>query len=455
MLPGHSLVYLLAVATIIRWVSAGTRWKVLAWAGALFLVLNDPSGRSLWVCGIIVVCAWSGGILIERLLNQSDQDSSFQASLAYGLAVFAVLATWTAWRIRSQGLPPLGASFYSLVAIGYLSEVRWKKLPAELNFGKMVLLHAFFPALQAGPIERAPAMLNSIRALGRTSALGQREIIFPALALICAGCFKKLVLADGLAPFLEPLLARPEEAHSGLLVAAAVLAPYRLFCDFSGYTDLAMGAGLLLGFQLTPNFKRPLLAVTVSDFWRRWHISLINWLRDYVAQPLKAHVGLALSTAAALVGLGLWHGFQMRFLLFGLIQALAVTLEIIWGWGGDSKLKEQVIVKRVWTWAVLLPSFLLIACPDLPTVERFLQSLISNWSVSPGMDTVVFGRLPWVLLACGGLEVMSALHSKRPLLVRWKKLSSFNRWAVVAALAGIYFWLGNFSAPIEFAYRRF
>jgi len=225
-------------------------------------------------------------------------------------------------------LPPVGISFFTFESMSYVIDVYRGDLPAHRSYFRYLLFVAFFPHLVAGPIVRPRDLLPQFEA---TPVL-TREDGSEGLFLIAMGLVKKVVFADQLAIHLvDRVFDRPEN-FSGLEVLAGVYAyAVQIYCDFSGYTDIAIGSALLLGVRFPPNFNAPYIATNLADFWRRWHISLSTWLRDYLYIPLGGNRGSNFNTyrnlmLTMLLG-GLWHGASWTFVFWGFLHGagLAVT----------------------------------------------------------------------------------------------------------------------------------
>lgn len=219
-----------------------------------------------------------------------------------------------------QVMVPVGISFYTFEAINYIVDVYKRKAPAERDLANFMLFITFFPHLVAGPIVRARDFLPQIHRPKHWS--------WPRLQLgvelFLLGLFKKLVIADRMAVFVDPVFADPGAFRSEALWTAMMAYPLQVYGDFSGYSDMALGAAHMLGYKLAPNFDMPYFAVNISDFWRRWHISLSTWLRDYLYYPLGGSRGSEWLTARNLLVTmtlcGLWHGASWNYVLFGVIH---------------------------------------------------------------------------------------------------------------------------------------
>lgn len=219
-------------------------------------------------------------------------------------------------------LIPVGISFYVFQIVSYLVDVYRKDTAAEKHVGIFALYVVFFPKLLAGPIERAGRLIPQLHENSRFDA----ERFTNGLKLVCWGLFKKMVIADRLAVFVNVVYADPQ-AHTGVsLVLAVIFYSFQIYCDFSGYTDIAIGLAQLFGLKLSDNFNRPYIATSVADFWRRWHISLSSWLRDYLYIPLGgSRVRMArhyLNYLLVFLVCGIWHGASWTFVAWGLIHGL-------------------------------------------------------------------------------------------------------------------------------------
>jgi alginate O-acetyltransferase complex protein AlgI len=221
---------------------------------------------------------------------------------------------------------PIGISFYTFEAISYSVDVYRRKIRPEKNLAHFMLFILFFPHLIAGPIVRGSDFLPQIRRKKRWNWLRLNA----GLQLFLQGMFKKLVIADRMAMLTDPVFANPEAFRTDILWAAALAYAIQVFCDFSGYTDMARGTAHLLGYRLAINFNMPFLARNIAEFWRRWHISLSSWLRDYVFIPLGGSRRSRWFTCCNLLIVmtlgGLWHGAAWPFVVFGVIQGVWLGL---------------------------------------------------------------------------------------------------------------------------------
>jgi D-alanyl-lipoteichoic acid acyltransferase DltB (MBOAT superfamily) len=221
---------------------------------------------------------------------------------------------------------PVGISFYIFQVVSYTIDVYRGNKTAERHLGLFALYVAFFPKLLAGPIERAKQFLPQLHEAHRWDW----ERVTNGFKLIVWGLFKKLVVADRLAVFVDIVFNNPDNHGGPSLVLAVVLYSFQIYCDFSGYTDVAIGTSQILGFQLMDNFDRPYTARSIAEFWRRWHISFSTWLRDYLYIPLGGNrvnpSRLYVNLMIVFLVCGLWHGASWTFVEWGLIHGLYLVV---------------------------------------------------------------------------------------------------------------------------------
>lgn len=221
---------------------------------------------------------------------------------------------------------PFGISFYTFEAISYAVDVYRRKIAPERSLPRFLLFILFFPHLVAGPIVRAGDFLKQTRRPKRWNWLRMQV----GVQLFLMGVFKKMAIADRMAVFADPIFQNPEAYNSGACWLAVLAYSIRIYCDFSGYSDMALGLAHLFGYKLTLNFNMPYLSANVSEFWRRWHISLSTWLRDYLFIPLGGSRGGRWLTYRNLMITmtlgGLWHGAAWGYVLWGIAHGTMLVV---------------------------------------------------------------------------------------------------------------------------------
>jgi alginate O-acetyltransferase complex protein AlgI len=315
---------------------------------------------------------------------------------------------------------PIGISFYTFEAISYTVDVYRGKIRAERNLGHFMLFILFFPHLIAGPIVRAADFLPQIR----RAKHWQWERLKVGLQFFVMGMVKKVVIADRLAALVDPVFANSAAYGTATTWIIVIAWAVQVYCDFSGYSDMALGCAHLLGYRLCHNFNMPYLAPNISDFWRRWHVSLGNWLRDYLFIPLGGSRGTAWQTYRNLIVTmtlcGLWHGADWPFVLFGFLQALMLiahmafrkfcerrpTLDALLQTPGGTALRVAV------TFVSFCLTLVIWRAPTLGVAYDMLRTL-----VAPRGDqiTLALTNVWW----CVGLVAVCHLLARRDL---WKRM---------------------------------
>lgn len=220
---------------------------------------------------------------------------------------------------------PVGISFFTFQALSYTFDVYFGKMKATRNWIEFFAFISFFPQLVAGPIERASNLLPQFEKPRRF----ELDQAIHGVSLMAYGLFKKMVVADSLAVYVDSVFRGPLFYDTTVCLLAAFFFAIQIYCDFSGYSDIARGTARLFGFELMVNFDRPYLSKTFSEFWRRWHISLSSWFRDYVYIPLGGSrvplLRILLNLWIVFLLSGLWHGASWAFVIWGGIHALFLT----------------------------------------------------------------------------------------------------------------------------------
>ncbi len=290
----------------------------IAYGTALLLARSDDPGRRRLVVGV--------GISMSLALLGYFKYAEFVATNLRALLSAAGLPS--EWRAPDVTLP-VGISFYTFHTLSYVIDVYRGRTPASTSALDVAVYVAFFPQLVAGPIVRASSFLPQLGARIRFRC--QPEDVF----LVLQGVAKKALVADNLARLVDAVFSNVDRYPSLMIWLATVGFAVQLYCDFSGYTDIAIGISRMLGFRLPPNFDYPYLARNPTDFWRRWHISLSNWLRDYLYLSLpgneKGPWHRRRNTIVTFLLAGLWHGSSWRFVAWGFAHGLMLVVHDTYG----------------------------------------------------------------------------------------------------------------------------
>jgi D-alanyl-lipoteichoic acid acyltransferase DltB (MBOAT superfamily) len=298
-------------------------------AGLLMSRTQDKRKRLLYMLGSLLC---NLGLLFTFKYFNFFSDSLGLLCTQFGLP-------WNAPNLKV--LLPVGISFYTFQTLSYTIDIYRGKQDPEKHLGIFALYVAFFPQLVAGPIERSSRLLPQLH--GNHDFDYDRAV--DGLRLMLWGLFKKVIIADRLALMVDLVYANPGAQPGPVLLLATIFFAFQIYCDFSGYSDIAIGAARLMGIQLMTNFDRPYTARSIADFWRRWHISLSSWFRDYVFIPMGgSRVRVSRMTFNILVVFiisGLWHGANWTFIIWGALHGLYYLL---WRYTRDMRARTAQII---------------------------------------------------------------------------------------------------------------
>ena len=411
---------------------AASYWFYAQWDWRFCFLL---AGSSVWT--------WGAGLLLGRAAGDRTRRAVVGVAVAGHLLLLGVFK-YADFFIGSANdllhraglarelpfieiLLPVGISFFTFHGISYVVDVYRDQVAVCRRLVDMLLYISFFPQLVAGPIVRAAFFLPQLYAPDT-----RRFDPVPALLLIAGGLFKKVVIATGLATLLvDPVFADPGHATSIDLLLAGYGYAVQIYCDFSAYTDIAIGVAALLGYAFPPNFDQPYRAASLQEFWRRWHISLSFWLRDYLYKPLggsrRGRVRTLVNLMVTMLLGGIWHGAAWKFVTWGalhggglVVNRLLQPFRLFRGRGGH-------LLAVLLTFHFVCFAWLFFRADSFETVLLFLDQLAS---LEPGMQQATPYTLGLILL---GL----ALHAlPRDLVLRLSDSVRPLRWWGVAAVFG-------------------
>lgn len=367
---------------------------------------------------------------------------------------------------------PLGLSFHVFQSLSYVIEVYKGKYIPEKNYIRYALYVMFFPQLVAGPIERPAHLLPQLATPVTFDPVRARK----GLERMLWGFFKKLVIADQLAQIINPLYANLP-TDSSLLVVLAVMFTYQLYCDFSGYSDIAVGSAMLLGFDLVENFNRPFAARTFADFWRRWHISLSNWLRDYLYYPLAlgwgrvSKVKLYASLVITFTLIGLWHGAKWTYVVFGAMHGMYLFIEsaterlrrwIVTASGLVRFPRTHHVLQTIIVFIFVTISFIVFRAETVRQALWVLRKIVTNIDTSFTSDRLVSvltqfsGKtvLLFVVVSIVLVEVIQYYQAKRNTFYIFDDFSKWFRYGWYYSLVLLIIVFGYFGAQ-SFIYFQF
>ena len=426
------------------------RWLMLLAASCFFYMWFIP--KYILVLLVTIVIDYSAGLLIERWADAPRRKRMALVvsivSTCMVLFIFkylnfcsanlVALAQHFGWahpgRVLSIALP-IGLSFHTFQSLSYVIEVYRGHQTAERHFGYYALYVMFYPQLVTGPIERPQ---NLLRQLHEEKPLVYDNVA-NGLRLILFGLFLKMVVADNLGVLVDKVYAAPELYSRGDILLAMLFYSFQIYGDFFGYSSIALGCALAMGFTLTDNFRAPYLADSIREFWRRWHISLSSWFRDYLYIPLGGNrVPLprwALNTLIVFVVCGIWYGANWTFMLWGAAYGVLMIAERglrsvhlfdrIQGRAGRAVvcalnvLKTFVIVTLLWS---------VFRAPSFESLGHLYAALIGGG----GGEHLQVGATVWAALAA---FVLIAIVIRRSRFDRWcGRLGMPLRWVVYAVM---------------------
>ncbi len=358
---------LLAISTIIDFL-----------VGQRLFSTNDKTARKRWL--ILSMCSNLGMLGVFKYYDFFISSFNPLASLFGGNLDY----------LHLNVILPVGISFYTFQTMSYTIDIYRKRLTPTRNFIDFAVFVSFFPQLVAGPIERASHLLLQIS----KTPMPSRQQIEKGIVLIATGLFKKVMIGDTTGRFVDHIFSQPDIYKSPELLAALFLFSIQIYADFSGYSSIARGTAKLLGIELMKNFEQPYLSQNITEFWRRWHISLSSWLRDYLYISLggnrkginRTYINLMLTM---LLG-GLWHGASWNFVIWGGLHGVYLALHK-WMLGGRKVSNHFVysglgsllkyILNISLTFVLVIITWLFFRATDFDTVLIFINKMV-HWEAS-------------------------------------------------------------------------
>jgi len=493
----YSYMLFLALAVIVYFGLPGTRSRT-AWllASSYFFYYTLSTGWTLVLLGVTVV-GYVCGRLLDRTETPHASGSDTRSRLVLWSGIVLVVGTLAVFKyadfaiellngvLGTFGSPastpalalalPVGISFWTFQTIAYLVDIARGSLSAEKNFVRYAVFIAFFPHVAAGPIARGAQLLPQLSAARHRFTF---EAMRSGLLLMLWGFIKKTLVADPMGVFVGKVFADPRSPeYAGLvLLAAAVGFSIQIYCDFSGYTDIARGAARLFGLELLPNFRRPYASRSVKEFWRRWHMSLMSWLKDYIYIPLG---GSRVSRSRRYVNVlavfaisGLWHGAGLTFIVWGLLNGLYQVLgeitapvrERLWAMtrlSPDGRLRQALQIAV--TFVLITIGWVFFRAGSLSDalyiITHMLEPVLTPLTNLTGTDVGLTGPVAALTAAAAvavlGIDYLSARIDlpafvyRQPVAIRW----AIYQLAILAvAVCGQY---GPTLKSADFVYFKF
>ncbi|NBW02193.1 MAG: MBOAT family protein [Cytophagia bacterium] len=443
------------------------RWALLLLASCYFYMAFVPI--YLGILGLTIVIDYFAGIYLERFQGGAKK-IFLGCSLLANLGVLAIFKYYFFFTDNVNALSsyfsipihfpvlnillPIGLSFHTFQAMSYTIEVYRGNQKAERNFGIYSLYVMFYPQLVAGPIERPQNLIHQFY----ENHVWDADRVKLGLLQMMQGFFKKVVIADRLAMVVDPAYANLSNQSSLNLIIASIFYSFQIYCDFSGYSDIAIGASKVMGFKLMNNFNAPYTATSIPDFWRRWHISLSTWFKDYVYFSLGGNrVSVPrwyINIMIVFVLSGFWHGASWNFVIWGalhgLFQLMGLTLNRIFP---HLAADQQRSVGGVWLYRLL--TFLLVTfawvffrIPKFGDIQIYFRQITQGTfsdSISLAFNT---HELLFSMVLIIGLYLFDLKRDK----IKVDSVQLF--WPIVAGLTFLIYFFGVFNMK-QFIYFQF
>ncbi len=414
------------------------------------------------------------GKAIERTSNKGSKKGWLWFSILWNLGILFVFKYFNFFidnmgalfstKIPEQGyhfikvIIPVGLSFYTFQTMSYTIDVYRGRNKATNNLLEFLCFVSFFPQLVAGPIERARELLNQFEQKRNFSLQNTKE----GLRQMLWGLFKKIVVADNLAVIVNTYYEAPQDYGSITLLFASTIFYFQIYCDFSGYSDIAIGTAKLFGFKLSKNFNIPYLTRTVANYWQRWHITLTKWFTDYVYGPIikSTNRGYFMRFTAILVTMvliGFWHGAKWTFVFFGLIQAVFIILERIEYKVGKKTYsltkvlnKAPLVISIIYIGSIIIGSIIFFRAQDIDQAFLIYKRIFS-FIPSPEFSLVIGYKISVVFILIAA-EILTRFKNY-PLFELEKHFNRPIRWVFYYAFIFIIF---RYAGPKEqFIYFQF
>ncbi|MBK9275341.1 MAG: MBOAT family protein [Flavobacteriales bacterium] len=481
------LVFFVVVTTTYHLLPHRWRWPMLLAASCWFYMAFVPV--YILILAFTIAVDFGAGLLIERsegVVRRRWLIASIVANVGV-LAIFKYYgfltenieamvqaAGWAGYSIPDLGIIlPIGLSFHTFQSLSYTIEVYYGRQRAERHLGIFSLYVMFYPQLVAGPIERPG---NLLRQLHLPMAFDP-GLLASGLRLMAWGFFKKIMIADRVGAMVDHVYDAPYSHDGPALILASLLFAVQIYCDFSGYSDIALGAARCLGIDLMRNFRTPYASTSISEFWRRWHISLSTWFRDYVYIPLGGNRVLTwrryYNLLITFLLSGLWHGAAWTYIIWGGLHGLFLIGAIV-SEGGRTRLGQLLGLPR---WPRLqmaqqvITTFLLV---DLAWIFFRANSVQDAFHIVGHLFTGLDGFLTadafslWaplvgagrgeMLLAAAAIAAMEGvqwLDRRKGATVWLAERSAWQRWALYTGLIGSIIFLGSYYHTSPFIYFQF
>ena len=443
------------------------RWALLLAASCYFYMAFVPV--YLGILGLTIIIDYFAGIYLERFQGGAKK-IFLGCSLLANLGVLAIFKYYFFFTDNVNALSsyfsipihfpvlnillPIGLSFHTFQAMSYTIEVYRGNQKAERNFGIYSLYVMFYPQLVAGPIERPQNLIHQFY----EKHVWDTARVKSGLLQMMQGFFKKVVIADRLAMVVDPAYANLSNQSSLNLIIASIFYSFQIYCDFSGYSDIAIGASKVMGFKLMNNFNAPYTAKSIPDFWRRWHISLSTWFKDYVYFSLGGNrVSVPrwyINIMIVFILSGFWHGASWNFVIWGalhgLFQLMGLTLNRIFPnlAADEQKSAAGVWMYRLFTFLLVTFAWVFFRIPKFGDIQIYFGQLTRGSMLDPISLAFNTSELLFSILLIVGLYLYDFKRDK----IKVDSVKLF--WPIISGLAFLIYFFGVFNLK-QFIYFQF
>ena len=414
-----AFVLLFPIVLALHWMlPPSRRWVLLLAASLGFYAVGSP--QALPLPAGITLGTYAAALGIAKSKTQTAKKLWLTCAAVLCIGCLCLFKYAGIFRTDVPLLLPAGISFYTFQTLSYVIDIYRGRLMPERHPGYYALFVSFFPQLVAGPIERSTALLPQLHAQ-------ERRMDSSGWLWMVRGFAKKLLLADTAAVFVDSVYASPTDASGPAVLLATLLFAGQIYWDFSGYSDMAIGLGAMFGFTFPENFDYPYLSASVGEFWRRWHMTLSGWFKEYLYIPLggnrKGQLRTLFNVCVVFLATGLWHGASWQFVAWGAWYALLQVLE-------RTVLKKPLAkapkpLARVYTLLCVLFGWVIFRAPGLRAGLLWLKAMVvpaagfAAWPVSRYIDGRTLVLLAAGLLLCGPAQALwprfkAALYDRRP-----------------------------------------
>lgn len=474
-----TIVFILLLIILFHILPAFLRKYLLLLASAAF-IYAEGGMSSLLVLAAITVLSWSAGLFYpgKRAGGKSNKlltivSIAILAFILFGWKYIPLLLPLPDGEGASPFAIPIGLSFYTFQAISYIADLYTSKVTGEKNFFKYALYMMWFPKWMSGPIERSKDFLSQVEVCGNTKLL-DFERFKKAAAYLIWGMFMKLVIADRIAIVVDSVFADINSFGFLAIILASLFYTLQIYCDFAGYTNSMIGISAMFGLELTQNFKNPYFSESTVEFWRKWHVSLSNFLRDYIYIPLggnrKGNTRKMLNTLVVFFVCGMWHGAGLSFIVWGLLHGI---FNIVTNLIKDTKAKFLVkgATGRLVTFCLVSFAWIFFRASTLHEALIFIKGMIPGInSLSPTegfaeVESLIMGisRMEWwiAVLAIALLAIFDYITSRQKtippemILTKWGDFSRGIFLAVITVVILIFGKYGSGEAIRAFVYQSF